>query len=115
MDRNQKLHHQHLDAKGVESSALLGWIDASRHPLADVRNGDYTVFEGYETMRLFAIGIRSGWEYHVGHLREDGTIESVEGDDTGRLVSDVDYYVNITEPNARAESLNEARNERNAG
>ena len=99
MDRYQKIHHQHLDSRRVEAGGFLTWVDASRFPLADVVDDEYVIFEGYEKLRLFAIATRGGWEYHAGSIDEDGTILSVEQDSTGRLVWDVDFYVEISEPN----------------
>jgi hypothetical protein len=100
MPENQNESPEPKDAEGVESSGLLGWVNASRHPLADVAGGSYMVLAGYETRRLFALRLRVGWEFHAGSLNEDGDIIDDCGNAVGRQVDDVDYYVEIYEPNA---------------
>ena len=100
MPENQNESPEPKDADGVESSGLLGWVNASRHPLADVAGESYMVLAGYETRRLFALRLRVGWEFHAGSLNEDGDIIDDCGNSVGRQVDDIDFYVDIFEPNS---------------
>jgi len=78
----------------------LPWVDAARNPLADVVGGEYTIFAGHETLRLFAIRMRRGdFEYQLGTVDDGGTILDVDGNDTGRQVWDAAFYFQIFEPN----------------
>ena len=83
----------------MKDNKEIGWIDANRHPLADVSGDDCVILAGYEDQRLFAIKTKGGWEYHAGHMDETGTLIAA-GDDVGRNAFDVDFYINISEPNA---------------
>ena len=83
----------------MSSSDLLGWVNAIKTPLADVVGESYTIFPGYENLRLFAIRLCGGWEFHVGTLDENGDIIDDLGNAVGRQVEDIDFYVDIFEPN----------------
>lgn len=96
--------------------SVLPWVDAVRHPLADVKDARYTIFAGYEDLRLFAIRLRHGkFEYRLGTVDDSGSIIDVDGNDTGRQVWDADFYFRISEPNVIADTPRDQKNMNNQG
>ena len=87
----------------TQTPGLSGWVSALKTPLAEVVGDAYTLFPGYENRRLFAINLLNEWEFHVGTLDENGDIIDDLGNAVGRLVGDIDFYIDIIEPNALAQ------------
>ncbi len=80
---------------------MMEWKYTDQNPLGKRNpNGDFTLFEGYENTRLFAVLLKSGaFEFVAGYIDGAGSIiNQVLDEDVGSTWEDVTAYVDIEAP-----------------
>ena len=83
---------------------MIEWISVEEKPLGKQQGDKWTLFEGYDSVRLYAVLLSSGrFETYIGYIDDAGTLCHAEsGDDVGWQWDSISHYAPLNLPNAEA-------------